>query len=135
MRGLAGKAAIVTGGATGIGRAIMQRLCQEGVAVTFSGISDGVLAGGQYDKLMSRMGRNSGAIGFAVYLDLLENLHKNTDGYDVDTLIVYDDKTNVTELADKVQALTENGERVSAQKTRGKIRAKNVLDMTGGEKC
>ena len=53
----------------------------------------------------------------------------------MDTLIVYDDKTNVTELADKVQALTANGERVSAQKTRGKIRAKNVLDMTGGEKC
>jgi NAD(P)-dependent dehydrogenase (short-subunit alcohol dehydrogenase family) len=41
MRGLAGKAAIVTGGATGIGRAIAERLCQEGVSVTFSGISDG----------------------------------------------------------------------------------------------
>ena len=41
MRGLSGKVAIVTGGATGIGRAIMERLCQEGVSVTFSGISDG----------------------------------------------------------------------------------------------
>ncbi len=41
MRGLSGKCAIVTGGASGIGRAIMERLCQEGVAVTFSGISDG----------------------------------------------------------------------------------------------
>jgi hypothetical protein len=39
MRGLAGKAAIVTGGSTGIGRAIMERLCQEGVSVAFSGIS------------------------------------------------------------------------------------------------
>ena len=43
MRGLSGKVAIVTGGATGIGRAIMERLCQEGVSVTFSGISDGGL--------------------------------------------------------------------------------------------
>jgi NAD(P)-dependent dehydrogenase (short-subunit alcohol dehydrogenase family) len=39
MRGLSGKVAIVTGGAMGIGRAIMERLCQEGVSVTFSGIS------------------------------------------------------------------------------------------------
>ena len=44
MRGLAGKAAIVTGGSTGIGRAIMERLCEEGVSVTFSGISDGGVA-------------------------------------------------------------------------------------------
>jgi len=44
MRGLAGKAAIVTGGSTGSGRAIVQRLCQEGVRVTFSGISDGGVA-------------------------------------------------------------------------------------------
>ena len=44
MRGLKDKAAIVTGGATGIGRAIMERLCREGVSVTFCGISDGGIA-------------------------------------------------------------------------------------------
>ncbi|MFA5205767.1 MAG: SDR family oxidoreductase [Lentisphaeria bacterium] len=40
MRGLRGKAAIVTGGSSGIGRACVERLCEEGCAVTFSGISD-----------------------------------------------------------------------------------------------
>lgn len=100
-----------------------------------AGVCEGVLSGGQYDKLMSRMGRKNGAIGFAVYLDLLENLRKNSDCYDVDTLLVYDENTNVNELVNKVSALTAEGERVSAQKTRGKIRAKTVLDLTGGKKC
>jgi NAD(P)-dependent dehydrogenase (short-subunit alcohol dehydrogenase family) len=40
MRGLSGKAAIVTGGASGIGRAITERLCSEGVSVTFCALDD-----------------------------------------------------------------------------------------------
>jgi len=40
MRGLKNKAAIITGGASGIGRACVERLCEEGCSVTFSGISE-----------------------------------------------------------------------------------------------
>ena len=36
-----------------------------------AGIPEGVLSGGQYDRLMNKMGRKSRAIGFAVYLDQL----------------------------------------------------------------
>ena len=39
MKGLKGKVAIVTGGSSGIGRACVERLCEEGVSVTFSGLS------------------------------------------------------------------------------------------------
>ena len=43
--------------------------------ISFKGFVEGVptsvLSGGQYDKLMQKMGRKSGAIGFAVYLDEL----------------------------------------------------------------
>lgn len=40
------------------------------------GVPDGVLSGGQYDKLMDNMNRNSRAIGFAVYMDTLGRLPK-----------------------------------------------------------
>ncbi len=48
-----------------------------------NGISSRVLSGGQYDKLMKRMGRSSSALGFAVYLDTLERINETTacDGF------------------------------------------------------
>ncbi len=38
------------------------------------GISQTVLSGGRYDSLLAKMGREQGAIGFAVYLDGLDRL-------------------------------------------------------------
>ncbi|MBQ0101403.1 MAG: ATP phosphoribosyltransferase [Firmicutes bacterium] len=42
-----------------------------------------VLSGGRYDRLMKKLGRKAGAIGFAVYTDLIERDFglKNDDGY------------------------------------------------------
>ncbi len=39
-----------------------------------SGISEGVLAGGEYGRLLQNMGKDFGAIGFALYLDKLSEL-------------------------------------------------------------
>ena len=39
-----------------------------------SGIPGSVLSGGQYDRLMRRMGRRDRAVGFAVFLNMLERL-------------------------------------------------------------
>lgn len=48
-----------------------------------SGIATRVLSGGRYDRLMRKMGRNAGAIGFAVYLDTLERAEeKQESGHD-----------------------------------------------------
>ena len=54
------------------------------------GIPASVLSGGQYDKLPRKMGRKAKAIGFAVYLDLLENRNREEDAFAVDTLILHD---------------------------------------------
>lgn len=94
------------------------------------GICDGVLAGGQYDRMMKKMGRKSGAIGFALYLDLLEQLRTEKPGYDVDVLLVYDGKTGIKTVADKVNELIKSGKTVSAQKTvPEKLRYKEIVDL------
>jgi len=68
------------------------------------GIPASVLSGGQYDKLPQKMGRNAKAIGFAIYLDLLENRNREEDDFDVDTLIFHDgtaDPLTLTVAAEK----------------------------------
>lgn len=81
------------------------------------GIPASVLSGGRYDKLMHKMGKNSGAIGFAVYLDLLERLESTEKKYDVDAVILYDDKTDPAAMMKAIRMLTNNGTSVTAQKT------------------
>ena len=80
------------------------------------GIPVGILSGGRYDKLMRKMGRRSDAIGFAVYLDLLERFDEHESEYDTDILLLYEDGTDVCELTHAVSVLTKNGTRVSARK-------------------
>ena len=47
-----------------------------------SGISTKVLSGGEYDNLMKKMHRQSGAIGFAVYLDEFERFNEGLNDDD-----------------------------------------------------
>ncbi len=79
------------------------------------GICEGVLSGGQYNKLMQRMGRRAGAIGFALYLDLLEGLRTDAPAYDVDVLLLYDKTVPAAAVTAEVAALREAGKTVSAQ--------------------
>ncbi len=95
-----------------------------------AGICEGVLAGGQYDHLMHRMGRAAGAVGFALYLDLLEELPDSEREYDVDVLVLYDAATAPSLLADKVRALTAAGMSVSAQRAMPPaLCAREICDM------
>ena len=42
-----------------------------------SSLPGSVLSGGQYDNLMRRLRRRSGAVGFAVYLDQIARLDRS----------------------------------------------------------
>lgn len=94
------------------------------------GVSGGVLAGGQYDKMMKRMERRSGAAGFAIYLDLLEQLRQQRAEYDVDMLLVYDAHTGSPAVAEKVRELIAAGKTVTAQKAiPDRLRYREILDL------
>ncbi len=95
------------------------------------GVPTGILSGGQYDGLMQKMGKRSRAVGFAVYLDLLEGLSGPPAEYDVDTVVLYDQKTDVCALTAVVARIGEAGERVSAlQSVPQGLRYRRLLKMT-----
>lgn len=96
-----------------------------------SGICEGVLAGGQYDKLMQKLERRTGAIGFALYLDLLEQLPMEKNDYDVDVLLIYEDNADKMAVAKAVAELTSQGKTVSAQKNiPAKLRYRQLLKLS-----
>ena len=77
------------------------------------GIPSGILSGGQYDRLMHKMGRRSEAIGFAVYLDSLEYLRAANDGGDdIDIVLVYEEGADMQRLRDTREQLRDEGKRV-----------------------
>ncbi|MBQ7134139.1 MAG: ATP phosphoribosyltransferase regulatory subunit [Ruminococcus sp.] len=104
-------------------------------AIVFKGFINGVpvsvLSGGQYDKLLQKMKRKSGAIGFAVYLDALDRLVEVKKEYDVDTVIVYDNNTDLAVLSNKVQEIQKNGQSVFACKViPSELKYRKLLKLT-----
>ena len=94
-----------------------------------NGIPESVLSGGQYDKLMKKMGKRAKAIGFAVYLDLLEQTGEKKQT-DVDTLVLYSEKSDMGKLSQFVADRINSGESVSAQrKIPQKLRYKTLIDF------
>ena len=94
-----------------------------------SGLCEGLLAGGQYDKLMEKMGRSGKAVGFALYLDLLEGLDAARRDFDVDVLLLYD-TGDAARVAGTVAALRREGRSVSAQRAAPeKLRYRELMDL------
>ncbi len=95
-----------------------------------AGLPEGVLAGGQYGALLRGMGRDADAVGFAIYLDMLEDLGYVSEAYDVDVLLLYGDRTDSTALIAKIGELTAKGFSVSAQKAiPEKLKYKELISL------
>ncbi|MBQ8432395.1 MAG: ATP phosphoribosyltransferase regulatory subunit [Clostridia bacterium] len=99
-----------------------------------SGIPQSVLSGGQYDLLLQKSGRSAGAIGFALYLDLLEDWLTPKVDYDIDAVLLYDTNADLQQLAAAVASLTAKGLSVTAQRAiPEKIKYRQLLQLTGSE--
>ncbi|MCR5457403.1 MAG: ATP phosphoribosyltransferase regulatory subunit [Clostridiales bacterium] len=92
-----------------------------------------ILSGGRYDTLPRKMGKQSGAIGFAIDLDLIDSYIKTEKEYDYDAVIVYTNKTDKKELAKLQTDFVEKGKSVfcicegSYEKTKERIIAKETI--------
>lgn len=95
------------------------------------GISSSVLSGGQYSKLLSRMGKKADAIGFAVYLDMLERMNTRSKKYDVDTVLLYEEGADASALYKNIKLLTDIGTTVLAVKDIPDIKYKQLLKFNG----
>ena len=101
--------------------------------IVFMGYIDGipasVLSGGQYDKLMQRMGKGARAVGFAIYMDLLERLGGEGREYDADTLLLYDKKADVPTLARAVEALSREGSVLAQRAIPEKLKYRRLVRL------
>ena len=92
------------------------------------GIPTGILSGGQYDKLLRKMGRKAKAIGFAVYLDLLEELEEEA-GYDVDTVLLYEEADSPADVAAALKKLTAQGSVTALRQIPAKLTYKTCVSV------
>ncbi|MBE6768750.1 MAG: hypothetical protein E7549_07575 [Ruminococcaceae bacterium] len=98
------------------------------------GIASAVLSGGQYDRLMQKMGRRAGAIGFALYLDLLSELPAPAVQYDADTVLLYDSAAPLATVQNAVAKLTAEGREVlAAAALPAGLRYRTLYQLNGEE--
>ena len=98
------------------------------------GVPAGILSGGQYDAMMTKMKRTGSAIGFALYPDLLERLIEPENTDQVDAVLLYDESADLLALAKAVASFAKQGIKVSAQpESACAIGADKVYRLVGNE--
>lgn len=97
------------------------------------GLPAGILSGGAYDKLLIKMGKSSKAIGFALYLDMLERYEEDHAGFSVDTVLLYDSSANADQVMGLCEKLRESGSVLAARAVPEPLRWKKLMKFENGE--
>lgn len=105
--------------------------------VVFSGYLEGipaaVLSGGQYDSLLRKMNKTSKAVGFAIYLDLLQRVLSQPENYDVDIVLLYDDSAMPTDVMQIASALRKNASVLLAKEQPKNTTYQTLMKIENGE--
>ena len=97
-------------------------------------IPDSVLSGGRYDSLMQSMSRKSKAIGFAVYIDMLERFNEKEREFDYDAVLLYSEKDSIAAVKKAAQSLrNEYGCVFTAQNLPEKATYGKLFGLRNGE--
>lgn len=97
-------------------------------------IPDSVLSGGRYDSLMQSMSRKSKAIGFAVYIDMLERFNEKEREFDYDAVLLYSEKDGIATVKKAAQSLrNEYGCVFTAKKLPEKATYGKLFELQNGE--
>ena len=96
------------------------------------GITTWILSGGQYDKLLQKMGRSGSAVGFAIYLNLLEQIRDNPT-FDVDGVLLYDDGAPMEQVLSAAAQLREQINLLTTTQLPKNLRWKKLYQLQEGE--
>lgn len=97
-------------------------------------IPDSVLSGGRYDSLMQSMSRKSKAIGFAVYIDMLERFNIKERKFDYAAVLLYSENDGISTVKNAAQKLiNEYGCVFTAKKLPEKATYGKLFELRNGE--
>ena len=96
------------------------------------GITTGILSGGQYDLLLIKMGRKGNAVGFAIYLNLLEQMGEAPDN-DVDAGLLYGANADMEQVMRAAENLRKASDVLTAQKLPENQRWRKLYEFREGE--
>lgn len=102
--------------------------------VVFNGYVEGVphsvLSGGRYDKLLKKLGKKGGAIGFALYIGEIERYFKK-DEDSVDCVILYDSKSQDDALLRAAEEIKAGNSVRLSLKVPENLNYGKIIDLVG----